>query len=82
MVSMLRIIPKDKIVYVFSPNNKPVEYAEKGDILIFEAVDALGGQIKSEKDTINDIDWSHVDGITGPVYVKNTELGDTLVLRF
>ena len=78
---MLRIIPEDKVVYVFSPNNKSVEYAEKGDILIFEAVDALGGQIKSEKDTIDDIDWSHVDGITGPVYVKNSSPGDTLVLK-
>jgi len=78
---MLKFIPRDKVVYTFSPDNKPVEYADKGDILVFEAIDALGGQVKSEEDTIDSIDWSKVDAITGPVYVNGAEAGDTLVVK-
>lgn len=78
---MLKVIPRNYIVYTFSPKNKPFTRVRPGDELIFETIDALGGQIKDESITIDSIDWNKVNGVTGPVYVEGAEPGDTLVVR-
>jgi amidase len=44
-----------------------------------ETEDAFGGQIRSEKDSVEKLDWSKVDGATGPVFIESAEPGDTLV---
>ena len=77
----LKIISRENIVYSFSPRHKPVEHVKIGDLVLFKAIDALGGQIKTEEDTIEDIDWSKVDGITGPIYIDEAEPGDVLVVK-
>jgi amidase len=46
---------------------------------VIETEDAFGGQIRSEKDSVNVLDWSRVDGATGPIFVENARPGDTLV---
>lgn len=70
---MLKFIPRAKLSYEFSPNIKPVETASIGELVVYETIDALGGQVRSEQDTLSDIDWSRVNGVRGPLYVKNAE---------
>jgi len=41
----------------------------------------LGGQVRSEKDSVETLDWSRVDGATGPVFVENAKQGDTLIVE-
>jgi len=77
----LKRISRDKVVYSFSPRHKPVDYVDIGEPIVFETIDALGGQIKSESDTIDSLDWSRVDGVTGPVYIRGAKPGDVLVLK-
>ncbi len=74
------LIPRSKVVYSFSPRHKPAAFAKSGDIVIFETIDALGGQVRSEDVSINEIDWSRVNPATGPLYVEGAEPGDTLVI--
>jgi amidase len=81
VVNMVKKIDSTKIIYKFSAANKPVEDASPGELVIFETLDCLSGQIKSEKDSISTIDWSRVNGATGPLYVRNAEPGDTLVVE-
>jgi len=73
-------IPRSKVIYSFSPKHKPVAYAKPGDIVVFETIDALGGQVHSESVSINEIDWSKVNPATGPLYIEGAEPGDTLVV--
>ncbi len=73
-------IPSSKVIYSFSPGNKPVARAKPGDLVLFETLDALGGQVKSEDTPLESIDWSRVNPATGPVYVEGAEPGDTLVV--
>ncbi|WP_457753903.1 acetamidase/formamidase family protein [Thermococcus sp.] len=75
------LISRDKHVYSFGPNMKPVAKANPGDVVIFETIDALGGQIKSEKDTIAHIDFSRVNPATGPLYVVGAERGKVLAVE-
>lgn len=75
----MKIVTKDKVVYSFSPRHKPVQHVEPGDLVLLEAEDAVGGQVKSEDAALESLDWSRVDGATGPLYIEGAEKGDTLV---
>jgi len=77
----LKIIPRTALVYSFSPKNKPVEKVVPGELVLFKTIDALGGQVKDESFTLDKIDWSRVNGATGPIYVEDAEPGDTLIVE-
>lgn len=77
---MVKIVPRTFLIYSFSPDNRPVEEVSPGEIVVFETVDALGGQVRDEATPLTSIDWSRVNPATGPVYVKDAEPGDTLVV--
>ena len=77
----MKRIPRNNVVYSFSPDNPPVERAKPGDTVVFETLDALGGQVRDEATPINRIDWNRVNPATGPLYVEGAEPGDTLVVR-
>ncbi len=78
---MIKYISKKNIIYKFSSKNKPVETALPGDMVIFETIDCLSEQIRSEDDSISTIDWGRVNGATGPLYVEGAEPGDTLIVK-
>ncbi len=75
---MLRI-EKD-YVYSFSSSNKPAAYCEANEIVQFVTEDCFGGQIKSEEDKVNHIDFNHTNPATGPLFVKGAEVGDVLAV--
>lgn len=76
----MKVISKTKVIYAFSPKHKPAERVEIGEALLLQTEDAFGGQIRTERDSIEKLDWSKVDGATGPVYVEGAKPGDTLVV--
>lgn len=77
----MKIVPKDKIIYSFSPKNKPAEHVKLGERVLLKTEDAFGGQINSEKKPIGKLDWTKVDGATGPLFVQGAQAGDTLVVE-
>jgi amidase len=48
--------------------------------VVFETIDALGGQIKSEKDILTVLDFSQINPATGPLFVHGAKPGDTLAI--
>ncbi len=77
----MKVVPRHKVIYSFSPQHKPVEHVKPGELVLFETEDALGGQIKTEETSLDILDWARVDGATGPVFVEGIESGDTLVVE-
>jgi amidase len=77
----VKTVPKDKIVYSFSPKNKPAEHVKLGELVLLKTEDAFGGQINSKKKPIEKLDWTKVDGATGPLFVQGAQAGDTLVVE-
>ncbi|MCL2372253.1 MAG: acetamidase/formamidase family protein [Defluviitaleaceae bacterium] len=77
----MKTISRENVIYSMSAKNKPVEYANPGEQLLFETWDALQGQIKSENDEFGSLDWDRVNPATGPVYVNGAEPGDILAVR-
>ncbi len=78
---MVLRIPRDHVVYSFSRRHPARFTAAPGDSVIFETVDALGGQVVDETTTLESIDWSRVNPATGPLYVEGSRPGDTLIVE-
>ena len=76
----MKVVPRSKVIYSFSSQHNPVEHVKPREPVLLETEDALGGQIKTEEASLDELDWSRVDGATGPVFVEDAEPGDTLVV--
>jgi amidase len=81
VLKALKTLPKWKAIYSFSPKHKPAEHVKPREKVLLEVEDAFGGQIKDERTTIEKLDWSRVNGATGPIFVDGAEPGDTLVVH-
>jgi acetamidase/formamidase len=58
----------------------PVQRANPGETILFECLEASGGQIGADAslETIAGLDFAKVNPVTGPVYVEGAEPGDAL----
>jgi len=79
--NFMKKVPKHKVIYSFSPKHEPVEYVVPGERVLLETEDAFGGQANDERVSIEQLDWSKVNGATGPIFVKGAKPGDTLVIN-
>ena len=77
----MKTITQEKVVYTFSPNNKPVAHVKTGEFVLLKMGDAFGGQIRDESTPIQKLDWSKVDGATGPIFIEDAVPGDTLAVE-
>jgi amidase len=77
----MKMVSRKDVIYTFSPEHKPVVKVKPDEEVLLETEDALGGQIRSEKDSVESLDWAKVDGATGPVYVEGAKAGDTLLVE-
>jgi len=74
----MKRVTKSNVIYSYSIRHKPAECVKTGEPLALITEDAFGGQIRNVEDKVERLDWSKVDGATGPVYVDTAEPGDTL----
>jgi len=77
----MKAVPRNKVIFTYSSRHKPVEHVKPNETFMMMTEDAFGGQIRVEKDTVEGLDWSKVDGATGPVFVETAKPGDTLVVE-
>lgn len=77
----MKAIRASDVVYAFSEDMTAMASVRPGSRVLFETLDALGGQVVSEEDVLAGIDFSRVNPATGPVHVEGVEPGDTLVVR-
>ncbi len=75
----MKVVPRSKVIFCFDPAAEPAVRVKPGELVLVETEDAFGGQVKSEKDSVDKLDWSRVDGATGSIFIKTAEPGDTLV---
>lgn len=71
-------LSKENYFFSFSKANQPVLFVHSGDEVEFETMDCFAGQIQSDDDKLEALDWNRVNPATGPVYVKEAEPGDVL----
>ncbi|MCP4540962.1 MAG: acetamidase [Chloroflexi bacterium] len=78
---MTKKLTRDTVFYAFSTDLKPALEIEPGETVQMETHDCFCGQIQSESDMIDDLDWERVNPATGPVYVRGAHPGDVLAVE-
>ncbi len=77
----MKTVSKNLIIYTFSAKNRPVQRVHAGEKVLIQTEDAFGGQLGDTQESLSTLDWSRVDGATGPIYVEGAQPGDTLVVE-
>lgn len=77
----MKTIPSNRHIYAFAPDLAPVETIALGESVCFDALDALGGQVRTETDILSGLDFDRINPATGPVRIEGVEPGDTLVIQ-
>ena len=75
---MEKKLTRENVFYAFAPELKPALRVAQGEEFILETHDCFSGQLKSEKDLLDVLDWDRVNPATGPVFIENVEPGDVL----
>jgi amidase len=75
---MSKKISRDNVFFAFHPDLEPVLYVNQGEEVLLETHDCFEGQLKSDRDLIDQLDWDHINPATGPVYIEGAKPGDTL----
>src|SRR5436189_5200911 len=65
--SMRRISFQDGVPYTFGHDLTPIATVRSGETVEFVCQDACGGQLRTEKDTLDQLDMEQVNGATGTV---------------
>ena len=73
-------VARDTVFYAFSADLKPALEIEPGERVRIETHDCFGGQIQTEADTVETLDWERVNPATGPVYIRGAQPGDILAV--
>lgn len=76
----MRISSKHSL-YSMDKGNAPVARVALPARLTFETLDCFGGQVKSEADTLENLDFSKVNPATGPVYFNGIRPGDVIAVH-
>lgn len=71
-------VTRDQIFYAFGPELSAVAQAEQGEDIILETYDCFEGQVRKPADMLAELDWSHVNPASGPVYIQGAKPGDIL----
>jgi len=77
----MKTIPSSQHIYAFTPDLRSVETIAVGEAVCFDALDALGGQVRIETDILAGLDFNRVNPATGPIDIEGANTGDTLVVR-
>ena len=75
---MEKKLTRDHVFYAFTPELKPALRVAQGEEFALETHDCFTGQLKTEKDLLDELDWDRVNPATGPVYIENVKPGDVL----
>jgi acetamidase/formamidase len=79
----LHDVGADAFNYVWDQAIEPVAEVQSGDAVLLHARDASDEQIRRDSDAadIARIDFSHVNPVSGPVFVKDARPGDALAVE-
>jgi amidase len=78
---MVQTLTSDKAFYAFSKDNPAVMTVAQGEPFIIETMDCFGDQVHSPEQTMDALDWDHINPATGPVWIEGVKPGDLVRVR-
>ncbi len=77
----MKRLQSNNSIYAFAPSMELALTVSAPSTVIFETIDAFGGQIRTLEDKLENLDFSRVNPATGPVFVDGAQPGDTLAIH-
>jgi amidase len=77
---MTKKLTRDTVFYAFSADLEPALKIEPGEKVQMETHDCFCGQMQTEADTVETLDWERVNPATGPVYIRGAQPGGILAV--
>lgn len=74
-------LKREDFIYNFSKENKLRCTIKAGETIEIETEDCFAGQVKSEEESLSEINWDLINPATGPVYIEDAEPGDILKIE-
>lgn len=74
-------IAKENYVYKMDKLNKTVKEVSVDDTITFETFDCFQNQIQQDGCVLEELDFSSVNPVTGPIYIKEAKVGDILAVK-
>ena len=75
-----KIITSEHVIYHFDAAMEEKWRVRPGDLIEVRCPDGVHGQIKTEQDRYQAVDYDHVNDAVGPIHVEGAEAGDRLVI--
>jgi amidase len=75
---MAQQLTNKHVFFAFSADLKAAKHAWQGEEVILKTHDCFQGQLKSEADLLDKLDWDHVNPATGPMFIEGAHPGDIL----
>ncbi len=76
----MKKLTRDTVFYAFSRDLEPALEIEPGEKVQMETHDCFCGQVQTEADGVEDLDWGRVNPATGPIYVRGALPGYILAV--
>ena len=73
------VITGEHVIYHFRPDMEATWRVTPGQHVEVRCPDGVHGQIRSESDLYQAVDYDHVNDAVGPIYIEGAEPGDTIV---
>ncbi|NBG87292.1 acetamidase/formamidase family protein [Isachenkonia alkalipeptolytica] len=77
----MKKISKDQHVFMMDKEHPPVLKVKSGSVVTFETYDCFQNQITKEAQSMEALDWGHVNPATGPLFIEEAEPGDVLEIN-
>ena len=74
-------IKKDQHVFDMNKEHPPALKVTSGSVVTFETYDCFQNQITKEKQSMEALDWDHINPATGPLFIEEAEPGDVLKIE-
>jgi amidase len=75
---MEKKLTRDHVFYAFNPELQPAMRVAQGEVFTLETHDCFTGQLQSESDLLDKLDWDRVNPATGPVFIEGVQPGDVV----
>lgn len=74
----MRKINKDQHVFIMDKDHPPAMKVKSKSVVTFETYDCFQNQITKEEQSMDALDWDHINPATGPLFIEEAEPGDVL----
>lgn len=75
-----KIITSEHVIYHFDATMEAKWRVKPGELVEIRCPDGVHGQIRTEHDRYQAVDYDHVNDAVGPIHIEGAEAGDRLVI--